>query len=107
MDALLMRLIMRQTHHYAMNTSMLDAEAYQPAPILHNEGIVAMDRLNRRRARQSRSAEVRIEFTMLSSQCKAAREWETSTYYTRKFGGRASTCDRHINNNMTVRSHEA
>jgi hypothetical protein len=34
-----------------------------------------MDRLNRRRAKQS-SAEVRIKFAMLSSQCKAAMEWE-------------------------------
>jgi hypothetical protein len=89
-----------------MNTSMSDAEAYQLAPILHKEGIVVMDRLNRRLAKQSRSTEVRIEFTMLSSQCKAAREWETSTY-TRKFGGRASTCNRRVNNNMTVLSHEA
>jgi hypothetical protein len=36
-----------------------------------------MDRLNRRRAKQSRSAEVRTQFAMLSSQCKAAKEWET------------------------------
>jgi hypothetical protein len=38
-----------------------------------------MDRLNRRRAKQSRIAEVRIKFAILSSQCKAAREWETSS----------------------------
>jgi hypothetical protein len=38
-----------------------------------------MDSLNRRRAKQSGSAEVRIKFAMLSSQCKTAREWETST----------------------------
>jgi hypothetical protein len=55
-----------------------------------------MDRLNRRRAKQSRSAEVRIKFAMLSSQCKAAKEWETSTY-TSNIGVRASTCNRHIN----------
>jgi hypothetical protein len=28
---------------------------------------------------KAQSAEVRIKFAMLSSQCKAAREWETST----------------------------
>jgi hypothetical protein len=64
-----------------------------------------MDRLNRRRAKQSKSAEVRIKFAMLSSQCKVAREWETITY-TRNIGVRANTCNRHINNKMTVRSHE-
>jgi hypothetical protein len=64
-----------------------------------------MDRLNRRRAKQSRSAEVRIKFAMMSSQCKATREWETSTY-TRSIGVRANTYNRHINNKMTVRSHE-
>ena len=46
----------------------------QHAPILHNEGIIVMDRLNQRRVKQSGGAEVRIEFTMLSSQCKTARE---------------------------------
>jgi hypothetical protein len=64
-----------------------------------------MDRLNRRRAKQSISAEVCIEFAILSSQCKAAMEWETSTY-TRNIGVRASTCNRQINNKMTVWSHE-
>jgi hypothetical protein len=77
----------------------------QPAPILHGEGILAMNRLNRRRAEQSRSTKVRIKFAMMSSQCKAAREWETSTY-TKNIGGRASICNRHLNNKMTVRSHE-
>jgi hypothetical protein len=33
-----------------------------------------MDRLNPRRAKQSRSAEVRIKFATLSSQCKTALE---------------------------------
>jgi hypothetical protein len=61
--------------------------------------------MNRRRAKQRRSAEVRVKFAMLSSQCKAAREWETSTYM-RNIGVRASTCNRHINNKMTVWSHE-
>jgi hypothetical protein len=42
---------------------------------------------------------------MLSSQCKAATEWETSTY-TRNIGVRVSTCNHHINNKKTVRSHE-
>jgi hypothetical protein len=69
------------------------------------ELIVVMDRLNRRRAKQSGSAEVRIKFAMMSSQCKIAREWETSTY-TRNIGVRASTCNRHVNNKMTVWSHE-
>jgi hypothetical protein len=64
-----------------------------------------MDRLNRRRAKESRNAEVRIKFAMLNSQCKTAREWETSTY-TRNIGVRASTCNRHINNKMTAWSHE-
>jgi hypothetical protein len=63
-----------------------------------------MDQLNRRRAKQRRSAEVRIEFAMLNSQCKTAREWETSTY-TWSIGVRASICNRHINK-MTVWSHE-
>jgi hypothetical protein len=62
----------------------------QPAPILQSEGIVVMDRLNRRRAKQSMKAGVRIKLAMLSSQCKTAREWETSTY-TRNIGVRAST----------------
>jgi hypothetical protein len=60
-----------------------------------------MDRLNRKRAKQSGSAEVRIEFSVLSSQCKTAREWETSTYMT-NIGVRASTYHRHINNKITV-----
>jgi hypothetical protein len=37
-----------------------------------------MDRLNRRRAKQSGSAEVRIKFAMLSPQCETAQEWETT-----------------------------
>jgi hypothetical protein len=77
----------------------------QPAPILQSEGIVVMDRMNRRRARLSRSAEVRIKFAMMSSQSKVVREWETSTY-TRNIGVCASTCIRHINDKMKVRSHE-
>jgi hypothetical protein len=56
---------------------------------------------------QSGSAEVRIEFAMLSSQCKTAREWGTSTHMS-NIGVRVSACDRqiHINNKMTVWSHE-
>jgi hypothetical protein len=54
-----------------------------------------MDRLNRRRAEQSQITEVRSELAPLGSQCKPAREWETSTYM-RYIGVRASTCDRHI-----------
>jgi hypothetical protein len=73
----------------------------QPAPILHGVWIVVMDRLNRRRAKQSISAELHIKFAMLSSQCKAANEWET-----RNIGVRASTCNRHIYNKMTMRSDE-
>jgi hypothetical protein len=52
-----------------------------------------MDRLNRRRTKQSGSAEVRIEFAMVSSQCKTAREWETLPY-TRNIGVRANTFNR-------------
>jgi hypothetical protein len=85
--------------------NQLSRHRRQPAPILHGEGIIVMDRLNGRRAKQNTSAEVRIKFAILSSQCKAAREWETSTY-TRDIGVRASTCNRHINKKMTVRSHE-
>jgi hypothetical protein len=77
----------------------------QPAPILHSEEIVVMDRQDRRRAKQSKSAEARIKFVMLSSQYKVAMEWETSTY-TMNIGVRASTCNRHINNKMTVWSHK-
>jgi hypothetical protein len=75
-----------------------------PAPILHSEWIVVMDRHSRRRAKQSRSAEVRLKFALLSAQYKIAMEWETT--YTRDIGVRASTCIRHINNKMTVWSHE-
>jgi hypothetical protein len=67
-----------------------------------------MDRGNRRHAKQSKSAEVRIKLTMLSSQCKTAMEWGTSTStYTGNIGARARTCNRHNNDKMTVWSHEA
>jgi hypothetical protein len=85
--------------------NQLSRHRRQHAPVLHSEGIVVIERLNRRRARQGGNAEVRIEFAMLSSQRKAAKEWETSTY-TWNVGVRASTCSRHINNKMTVSSHE-
>jgi hypothetical protein len=52
--------------------------------------------------------EVRIEFAMLSSQYKTAREWETSTYV-RNIGVRASIflkLDRHINDKTSVWSRE-
>jgi hypothetical protein len=65
-----------------------------------------MDRLNRRLAKESGIAEARIEFAMLSSHCRTVREWDTNTYYMRDIGVRASACDRHINNKMTVWSHE-
>jgi hypothetical protein len=64
-----------------------------------------MDRLNRRRAKQSGSAKVRIEFAVLSSQCKTTRQWET-TAYLGNIGVRASLWDHHINNKTTVLSHE-
>jgi hypothetical protein len=64
-----------------------------------------MDRLNRRRGKQSGSAEVRVELALLSPQSKTAGEWKTSTYM-RNIGVRASPCDRHINNKMTVWSPE-
>jgi hypothetical protein len=64
-----------------------------------------MDRLNLRRAKYNGTAEVRIEYAMLSSQCKTAREWEGSAYV-RDIGVRASVCDRQINDKMTVWSHE-
>jgi hypothetical protein len=85
-------------HQNSQVINQLNRHRRQPTPILHGEGIVVMDRLNRMRAKQSRSAEVRIKFAMLSSQCKAARDLETSTC-TRNIGVRASTCNRHINNN--------
>jgi hypothetical protein len=87
------------------STNSTNRYTRQPAPILHSEGIVVKDRLNRRRAKQSKSADVRIKFAMLSSQCETANEWATSTY-TRTIGVRASTCNHHINNKMTVWSHE-
>jgi hypothetical protein len=46
-----------------------------------------------------------MKFAMLSSQCKTAHEWETSTYM-RNICVRASTCDSRINNKMTVWSLE-
>jgi hypothetical protein len=64
-----------------------------------------VDRLNRRRAKEVGSAEVRIEFAMLSSQCKTAREWGTRTY-TKYMGVHSNTFDRHINNKMTLWSPE-
>jgi hypothetical protein len=60
-----------------------------------------MDRLNLRRAKWGGSAEVRIELSLLSSQCKIARECDVSAYL-RNIGVRASACDRHINSKMTV-----
>jgi hypothetical protein len=92
-------------HYNYLAINQLRYHRRQPAPILHNEGIVIMDRLNRRRAKQSGSAGVRIEFVMLCSQCQTAREWETSTY-TKNIGVRASTCNRCIAHNMTVWSHK-
>jgi hypothetical protein len=87
-------------HQNSQAINQLSRYRRQPAHILQCEGIVVMDRLNRRRdAQQSKSAEVRI------NSAKAAREWETSTY-TRNIGIRASTCNRYINSKMTVRSHE-
>jgi hypothetical protein len=64
-----------------------------------------MDIMNLMRAKQSGSAEVRIEFAFGISQCNTVREWETRTYL-RNIGVRASTCDRHINNKMVVWSLE-
>jgi hypothetical protein len=87
------------------NSQAIKQLSRQPAPILQSEGVVVMDRINRRRAKQSGSVEVRIEFAMLIYQCKTTREWETSAYM-RNIGVRTSTCDRHINNNMTLWSHE-
>jgi hypothetical protein len=92
-------------HQNCQAINQLSRHGRQPALILHSDGIVTMDRLKRRRAKQSKSAEVRIKLAMLSSQCKTARKWETSTY-TRNIGVRASTCNRHIRNKMTVWSHE-
>ena len=66
------------SHQNSQAIDQLSRHRRQPAPILHCEGVVVMDRLDRRRAKQSGSAEVRIKFAMLSSQCGAAREWETS-----------------------------
>jgi hypothetical protein len=93
-------------HQNIKAINQLNCHMRQPAPILQSEGIVVLDRLNRRRAKHSLSAEVRIKYAMLSSQCKTAREWETSGSYTRNIGVSASTCNRHINNKKTVWSHE-
>jgi hypothetical protein len=92
-------------HQNCQAINQLSRYRRRPAPILQSEEhIVVMDRLNRRRAKQSGCGEVGTEFAMLSSQFKSAREWEVSTY-ARNIGVLASTCNRHINNKMTV-SHE-
>jgi hypothetical protein len=87
------------THSYknSQAISQRSRHSRQPALILQSEGTVLMDRLNRRRAKQSGSAEVNIEFALLSSQSKTARECETSTYM-KNICVRASTRDHHINN---------
>jgi hypothetical protein len=54
-------------HQKSHAINQLNRRRRQPAFILHSEVMVAMDRLKRRRAKQSRSAEVRIKFAMLSS----------------------------------------
>jgi hypothetical protein len=90
-------------HQNSHAIKQLSRHRRQPAPILQSEGVVVMDRLNRRRAKQSGSAAVRIEFALLRSKCKTAREWETSTCM-RNIGVRASTSDRQFNNKMTVLS---
>jgi hypothetical protein len=61
-------------HQNSQAINQLSRHRRQPAPILLSEEIVVMDRLNRRRAKQSGSAEVRIEFAIRGSQCKTARE---------------------------------
>jgi hypothetical protein len=81
-------------HQNCQAINQLGRHRRQPAPILHGEGLLVMDRLNRRRAKQSGSAEVRIKFAILSSQCKDARGRGTSTY-TRNIGVRVSTGNRH------------
>jgi hypothetical protein len=89
----------REATNYHQNNQAINQLSHhrsQRAPILHSEGVVLMDRLDLRRAKQSGSAAVRIEFTLLSSQCKIAREWKTSTHM-RHIGVRANTCDRHTN----------
>jgi hypothetical protein len=48
-------------HQNSPAINQLSRHRRQLAPILHGEGIVIMDRLNRRRAKQSKSAEVRIK----------------------------------------------
>jgi hypothetical protein len=68
-------------HQNSKTINQLSRHRRQPAPIHHSEGIVVMDRLNPRPAKQSLSAEVRIKFSMLSSQCKATMEWETRNIY--------------------------
>jgi hypothetical protein len=61
-------------HQNSQAIDQLSRHRRQPAPFLNGEGIMVMDRLNRRRAKQSGSAEVRIKLALLSSQCKAAKE---------------------------------
>jgi hypothetical protein len=93
------------SHQNCHAINKLTRHRRQHAPILENEGIVVMDGMNRRGAKQSISAEIRIKFAMMGSHCKTTREWETSAY-TRNIGVRASACNRHIKNKMTVWSHE-
>jgi hypothetical protein len=88
-------------HQNFQAINQLSRHRRQPPPT-HSEGIVDMDRLNM----PSKAAEVRIEFAMLSSQCKTTREWEASAYL-RDIGVRASACDRYINKKMIVWGGEA
>jgi hypothetical protein len=52
-------------HENSQAINQLNQHKRQPAPILESEEIVVVDRLNRRRAKQSGRAEVRIEFKAL------------------------------------------
>jgi hypothetical protein len=58
-------------HQNSHAINQLSRHRRQPPPILLSEGVVVMDRVNRRRAKQSGSTEVRIGYTTLSPQCKS------------------------------------
>jgi hypothetical protein len=61
-------------HKSSQAINQLSRHRRQPPLILHSEGKVVTDRLNRRRVKQSKNAEVRIKLAMPSTQCKAAME---------------------------------
>jgi hypothetical protein len=68
-------------HHNSRAFNQLSRQMrHLTGPILQSEEIVVMDQLTEG---VPSKAEVRIEFAMLSSQCKPSREWEVSTLLNR------------------------